>query len=62
MNKRRVINPEDFLRIAQDYQDRIVYGTDASYGPDDIAANGGTINYEIICKISPRVTRIFVQS
>jgi alanine racemase len=28
---------------------------------DDIAANGGTINYEIICKISPRVTRIFVQ-
>jgi alanine racemase len=29
---------------------------------DDIAANGGTINYEIICKISPRVTRIFVQS
>lgn len=30
--------------------------------PDDIAANGGTINYEIACKISPRVTRIFVQS
>jgi alanine racemase len=30
--------------------------------PDDIAANGGTINYEIVCKISPRVTRIFVQS
>lgn len=29
---------------------------------DDIAANGGTINYEIVCKISPRVTRIFVQS
>jgi alanine racemase len=29
---------------------------------DDIAANGGTINYEIACKISPRVTRIFVQS
>jgi alanine racemase len=29
---------------------------------DDIAANGNTINYEIICKISPRVTRIFVQS
>jgi alanine racemase len=29
---------------------------------DEIAANGGTINYEIICKISPRVTRIFVQS
>ncbi|MGC8603983.1 MAG: alanine racemase, partial [Desulfomonilaceae bacterium] len=30
--------------------------------PDDIAKNGGTINYEIVCKISPRVTRIFVQS
>ncbi len=30
--------------------------------PDEIAANGGTINYEIVCKISPRVTRIFVQS
>lgn len=30
--------------------------------PDDIAANGNTINYEIACKISPRVTRIFVQS
>ncbi|MBI5569911.1 MAG: alanine racemase [Desulfomonile tiedjei] len=29
---------------------------------DEIAANGGTINYEIVCKISPRVTRIFVQS
>jgi Alr-MurF fusion protein len=29
---------------------------------DEIAANGGTINYEIACKISPRVTRIFVQS
>jgi alanine racemase len=29
---------------------------------DDIAANGGTINYEIACKISPRVTRIFVKS
>ncbi len=29
---------------------------------DDIAANGSTINYEIVCKISPRVTRIFVQS
>ncbi len=29
---------------------------------DDIAANGSTVNYEIICKISPRVTRIFVQS
>jgi len=29
---------------------------------DDIAANGGTINYEIACKISPRVTRIFVQT
>jgi len=29
---------------------------------DDIAANGNTINYEIACKISPRVTRIFVQS
>jgi len=30
--------------------------------PDEVAANGGTINYEIACKISPRVTRIFVQS
>ena len=29
---------------------------------DEIAANGNTINYEIVCKISPRVTRIFVQS
>ncbi|MEW6350810.1 MAG: alanine racemase [Thermodesulfobacteriota bacterium] len=29
---------------------------------DDIATNGGTINYEIVCKISPRVKRIFVQS
>ncbi len=29
---------------------------------DEIAANGGTINYEIACKISPRVTRIFVKS
>jgi Alr-MurF fusion protein len=29
---------------------------------DEIATNGGTINYEIVCKISPRVTRIFVQS
>jgi alanine racemase len=30
--------------------------------PDEVAANGGTINYEIACKISPRVTRIFVRS
>jgi len=30
--------------------------------PDEIARNGGTINYEIACKISPRVTRIFLQS
>lgn len=30
--------------------------------PDEIATNGDTINYEIVCKISPRVTRIFVQS
>ncbi|HTY23213.1 MAG TPA: alanine racemase [Desulfomonilaceae bacterium] len=30
--------------------------------PDEIAANGNTINYEIVCKISPRVKRIFVQS
>lgn len=30
--------------------------------PDEIAANGNTINYEIACKISPRVTRIFVQT
>ncbi|MGC8658010.1 MAG: alanine racemase [Desulfomonilaceae bacterium] len=30
--------------------------------PDEIASNGDTINYEIACKISPRVTRIFVQS
>jgi Alr-MurF fusion protein len=29
---------------------------------DEIAANGNTINYEIVCKISPRVTRVFVQS
>jgi alanine racemase len=29
---------------------------------DDIAANGNTINYEIVCKISPRVKRIFIQS
>ncbi|MGZ3635566.1 MAG: alanine racemase, partial [Syntrophales bacterium] len=29
---------------------------------DEIAANGNTINYEIACKISPRVKRIFVQS
>ena len=29
---------------------------------DDIAANGNTINYEIVCKISPRVKRIFVQT
>jgi alanine racemase len=29
---------------------------------DEIAANGNTINYEIVCKISPRVTRIFVQT
>jgi alanine racemase len=29
---------------------------------DEIADNGNTINYEICCKISPRVTRIFVQS
>ncbi len=29
---------------------------------DEIAANGGTINYEIACKISPRVTRIFVRT
>lgn len=28
---------------------------------DEIANNGSTINYEIVCKISPRVTRIFVQ-
>ncbi|MCA1959197.1 MAG: alanine racemase [Desulfomonile sp.] len=30
--------------------------------PDEVAANGNTINYEIACKISPRVTRIFVQT
>lgn len=30
--------------------------------PDEIAAHGNTINYEIACKISPRVTRIFVQT
>ena len=29
---------------------------------DEIAANGGTINYEIVCKISPRVTRVFIQT
>ncbi len=29
---------------------------------DEVAANGHTINYEIVCKISPRVTRIFVQT
>ncbi|MFH1116547.1 MAG: alanine racemase C-terminal domain-containing protein, partial [Pseudomonadota bacterium] len=29
---------------------------------DEIAANGNTINYEIVCKISPRVTRVFVQT
>lgn len=29
---------------------------------DEIAAHGGTINYEIACKISPRVTRVFVQT
>ncbi|MFZ5867951.1 MAG: alanine racemase [Thermodesulfobacteriota bacterium] len=29
---------------------------------DEIATNGNTINYEIVCKISPRVTRIFLQS
>jgi alanine racemase len=29
---------------------------------DEIAANGGTINYEIVCRISPRVTRVFVQT
>ncbi len=28
---------------------------------DEIARNGSTINYEIVCKISPRVTRIFLQ-
>lgn len=28
---------------------------------DEIAANGNTINYEIACKISPRVRRIFLQ-
>ncbi len=28
---------------------------------DEIAQNGSTINYEIVCKISPRVTRIFLQ-
>lgn len=29
---------------------------------DEIASNGDTINYEIACKISPRVNRIFVRS
>jgi alanine racemase len=29
---------------------------------DEIADNGGTINYEITCKISPRVQRIFLKS
>ncbi len=29
---------------------------------DEIAANGNTINYEIVCKISPRVTRVFIQT
>lgn len=29
---------------------------------DEIATNGDTINYEIVCKISPRVTRVFIQS
>lgn len=28
---------------------------------DEIARNGSTINYEIVCKISPRVTRIFLR-
>ena len=28
---------------------------------DEIAARGGTINYEILCNISPRVRRIFVR-
>jgi len=32
--------PEEFLHIAHDYQDRIFYGTDASYGADDVTANG----------------------
>lgn len=29
---------------------------------DEIARNGGTINYEIACKISPRVPRVFFKS
>ncbi|MFB6373242.1 MAG: alanine racemase C-terminal domain-containing protein, partial [Bradymonadaceae bacterium] len=28
---------------------------------DEIADRGGTINYEILCNISPRVRRIFVR-
>jgi predicted TIM-barrel fold metal-dependent hydrolase len=32
--------PEEFIDIARDYQDRIFYGTDASYGNDDVERDG----------------------
>jgi alanine racemase len=39
----------------------VIFGDqgDASISVDEIAERGGTINYEILCNISPRVRRIF---
>jgi Alr-MurF fusion protein len=41
----------------------VLFGTQGAQtiGVDEIASRGGTISYEILCNISPRVRRIFVR-
>lgn len=38
-----------------------VYGTSENNSPDRIAANNGTINYEVLCSIGERVPRIYCE-
>jgi Alr-MurF fusion protein len=42
----------------------VLFGSqgDAAISVDEWATRGGTINYEILCNVSPRVRRIFVRS
>lgn len=41
----------------------VIFGTQdsAEISVDEIAHRGSTINYEVLCKISPRVRRIFIE-
>lgn len=35
---------------------------DAYIGPEEVAARGDTIHYEVLCKVAPRVKRIFTRT